>query len=215
MEDVLEVYHRQYRENEVLVCLDETSKQQVKDTRLGRPPRPGAAGSYDYEYERNGVSNLFMLFAPLEGWRRVEVTERRTRTDWAEVVRKLVDEDYADRERIVLVMDNLNTHHPSSLYEAFEPAEARRIAAHRGAAGDTLHTQARQLAEHGRDRDWRDGPAMPRPPHPRPRRPAERDSSVADPAQPGRHTSGLALHHRRCTYQAEVSLPINTTLTDY
>ena len=128
MEDVLEVYHRQYRDNEILVCLDETSKQQVKETRLGRPPRPGAAGSYDYEYERNGVSNLFMLFAPLEGWRRVEVTERRTRLDWAEVVRKLVDEDYADRERIVLVMDNLNTHHPSSLYEAFEPAEARRIA---------------------------------------------------------------------------------------
>ena len=108
----------------------------MKETRLGRPPHPGAAGSYDYEYERNGVSNLFMLFAPLEGWRRVEVTERRTRTDWAEVVRKLVNEDYADKERIVLVMDNpvsstgqaLNTHHPSSLYEAFEPAEARRIA---------------------------------------------------------------------------------------
>ena len=128
MEDVLEVYHRQYRDNEVLVCLDETSKQQVKETRLGRPPRPRAAASYDYEYERNGVSTLFMLFAPLEGWRRVEVTERRTRTDWAEVVRKLVDEDYADKERIVLVMDNLNTHHPSSLYEAFEPEEARRIA---------------------------------------------------------------------------------------
>ena len=82
----------------------------------------------DYEYRRNGVSNLFMLFAPLEGWRRVEVTERRTRTDWAEVVRKLVDEDYPDRDRIVLVMDNLNTHRPSSLYEAFEPGEARRIA---------------------------------------------------------------------------------------
>ena len=79
MEDVLEVYHRQYGDNEVLVCLDETSKQQVKETRLLRPPRPGAAGVYDYEYERNGVSNLFMLFAPLEGWRRVEVTDRRTR----------------------------------------------------------------------------------------------------------------------------------------
>ena len=128
MEDVLEVYHRQYRENEVLVCLDETSKQQVKETRLGRPPRPGAPGSYDYEYERNGVSNLFMLFAPLEGWRRVEVAERRTRTDWAGVVGKLVDEDYADKERIVLVMDNLNTYHPLSLYDAFEPEEVRRIA---------------------------------------------------------------------------------------
>ena len=128
MEDVLEVYHREYQENEVLVCLDETSKQQVKETRQPRPPRPGSAGAYDFEYQRNGVSNLFMLFAPLEGWRRVEVTQRRTKSDWAQVVRKLVDEDYADKERIVLVMDNLNTHHPASLYEAFEPTEARRIA---------------------------------------------------------------------------------------
>ena len=128
MEDVLEVYHREYRDNEVLVCLDETSKQLVGETRTPLLPRPGAAGAYDYEYQRNGVSNLFMLFAPLEGWRRVEVTERRTKTDWARVVRKLVDEDYADRERIILVMDNLNTHRASSLYEAFEPAEARRIA---------------------------------------------------------------------------------------
>ena len=136
MEDVLEVCHRPYEDNEVLVCLDETSKQQVKETRLPRPPRPGAPMACDYEYQRNGVNNLFMLYAPLEGWRRVEVRDRRTRTDWAEVARKLVDEDYPGRERIVLVMDNpvsstgqaLNTHHPSSLYEAFEPAEARRIA---------------------------------------------------------------------------------------
>ena len=128
MEDVLEVYHRPYGDNEVLVCLDETSKQQTKETRLPRPARPGASGVYDYEYERNGVSNLFMLFAPLEGWRQVEVTDRRTKVDWARVVRKLVDEDYPDKDRIVLVMDNLNTHHPASLYDAFEPAEARRIA---------------------------------------------------------------------------------------
>ena len=128
MEDVLEVYHRSYEDKEVLVCLDETSKQLVGETRQSRPPRPGSAMAYDYEYQRNGVSNLFMLFAPLEGWRRVEVTDRRTKVDWAEVVRKLVDEDYPDRERIVLVMDNLNTHHPASLYEAFEPSEARRIA---------------------------------------------------------------------------------------
>ena len=129
MEDVLEVYHRPYPDNEVLVCLDETSKQQVKETRQPRPPRSGAVGYYDYEYERNGVSNLFMLFAPLEGWRRVEVTDRRTKADWAQVIKKLVDEDYAcTSDRIVLVMDNLNTHHPASLYEAFEPAEARRIA---------------------------------------------------------------------------------------
>ena len=128
MEDVLEVYHREYQDNEVLVCLDETSKQLVQETRQPRPPRPGAARAYDYEYQRNGVSNLFMLYAPLEGWRRVEVTDRRTKADWARVVRKLVDEDYAGRERIILVMDNLNTHRLSSLYEAFAPAEARRIA---------------------------------------------------------------------------------------
>ena len=128
MEDVLEVYHRQFGDNEVLVCLDETSKHLVKETRQPLPPQPRAAMAYDYECQRNGVSNLFMLFAPLEGWRRVEVTERRTRTDWARVVRKLVDEDYPDKERIVLVMDNLNTHHPASLYQAFELAEARRIA---------------------------------------------------------------------------------------
>ena len=128
MEDVLEVYQRSFDDNEVLVCLDETSKQLAQETRQPRPAQPGAPLAYDYEYRRNGVSNLFMLFAPLEGWRRVEVTERRTRSDWAGVVRKLVEEDYPGRERIVLVMDNLNTHHPASLYEAFEPAEAQRIA---------------------------------------------------------------------------------------
>ena len=158
MEDVLEVYHREYQDNEVLVCLDETSKQLVQETRTPLPPRPGAPMAYDHEYQRNGVSNLFMLFAPLEGWRRVEATERRTRTDWAEVVRKLVDEDYADKERIVLVMDNLNTHHPSSLYQAFEPAEARRIAERL-----EIHytSEARELAEYSGDRTGGAGQAVP------------------------------------------------------
>ena len=110
------------------MCLDETSKQQVKATREPRPVRPGAAGVYDYEYQRNWVGNLFMLFTPLEGWRRVEVTDRRTKTDWARVVRQLVDEDFADKERIVLVMDNLNTHHPAPFYETFEPSKTRCIA---------------------------------------------------------------------------------------
>ena len=128
MEDVLEVYYRPYDENEALMCMDETSKQLVKETRVPRPASPGRVTAYDYEYERNGVNSLFMLFAPLDGWRRVEVSERRTKVDWAHVIKRLVDEDYADRDRIVLVMDNLNTHRLSSLYEAFEPAEARRIA---------------------------------------------------------------------------------------
>ena len=93
------------------------------------------AGSYDYEYERNGVSNLFMLFAPLEGWRRVGVTDRRTKVDWAHQVKKLVDEDYPDKDRIVLVMDNLNTHHPASLYEA----RAYGSTAYHRTSGDSLH----------------------------------------------------------------------------
>ncbi len=138
MENVLEVYHRDYEEGEVLVCLDKTSKQLVcldktskqlvGETRHPQPTRPGSPMTCDYEYQRNGVSNLFMLFAPLEGWRRVEVTQRHTRKDWAEVVRKLVDQDFPHKERIMLVMDNLNTHHLSSLYEAFEPEEALPIA---------------------------------------------------------------------------------------
>ncbi len=127
MEDVLEVYHRDYGEGEVLVCLDETSKQLVGETRQPRPAIPGHPLACDHEYRRNGVSNLFMIYAPLEGWRRVEVTERRTKVDWAEVVRKLVDEDFPHKERIVLVMDNLNTHQKWSLYQAFEPEEALRI----------------------------------------------------------------------------------------
>ena len=121
------MYQRQFEEKEVLVCLDETGEQLVKETRQPLPARRGAAKAYDYEYRRNGVSNLFMLFAPLQGWRRVEVSERRTRADWAQVVRKLVDEDYPDKDRIVLVMDNLNTHHPSSLYEGcMRPSSPRR-----------------------------------------------------------------------------------------
>ncbi len=127
MEDILEVYRREYQDDEVLVCMDETHRQQVKEVRVPRPAKPGTPATYDYEYERNGVSNLFMLFAPLEGWRRLDVTKRRTKVDWARQIQRLVDEDYPDK-RVVLVMDNLNTHAPASFYEAFEPAaEARRI----------------------------------------------------------------------------------------
>ena len=128
MEDVLDVYQRCYAENEVLVCMDETSKQQVKETRSPLPASPGEPERIDYEYERNGVSNLFMLFAPLEGWRHVKATDRHTKVDWAQLIKELVDEHYPEKEKIILVMDNLNTHKLGSLYEAFEPAQARRIA---------------------------------------------------------------------------------------
>ena len=129
MEDTLEVYHRPQDPKRPLVCFDEGSKQLTKETRLPLPPRPGAVAKYDYEYERNGTSNLFLFFAPLQGWRHVKVTARRTMVDFAYCMRDLVDIHFPQAETIVLVMDNLNTHKLASLYEAFPAAEARRIAA--------------------------------------------------------------------------------------
>ena len=127
MEDVLVVYTRPHDLARPLVCLDETSKQLVAETRTPEPMRPGQPARHDYEYKRNGTANLFMLFAPLEGWRHVEVTKRRTAIDYAKILRDLADIHFPKAEKIVLVQDNLNTHAPASLYEAFEPAEARRI----------------------------------------------------------------------------------------
>ena len=127
MEDVLEQYQREFADDEVLVCMDETSRQQTKETRVPRPVRPGDPAVHDFEYERNGTANLFMPFAPLLGWREVKVTDRRTRGDWAMVIRELVDVTFPGR-RIVLVMDNLNVHTVGSLYETFPPEEAARIA---------------------------------------------------------------------------------------
>lgn len=128
MEDVLDVYKRPYDPKRPLVCMDEVSKQLVGETRLPLPARPGWVARYDYEYVRGGVTNLFLFFEPLAGWRHVEVTERRTKRDWAQCIRELVDEHYPEAEKIVLVMDNLNTHTPAALYERFEPAQAKRIA---------------------------------------------------------------------------------------
>ena len=127
MEDVLDVYTRPHDPARPLVCLDETSKQLVAETRTPQLMRPGLPARHDYEYKRNGTANIFMLFAPLEGWRHAEVTERRTAIDYAKILRDLSDIHFPKAEKIVLVQDNLNTHTPASLYEAFEPAEARRI----------------------------------------------------------------------------------------
>jgi DDE superfamily endonuclease len=128
MEDVLEVYHRPYDETRPLVCLDEASKQLVTQTRTPIEAEPGQPLREDYEYERCGTANLFMLFEPLAGRRHVPVRDRRTGVDFAHVIRDLVDVQYPEAEVIVLVLDNLNTHGPHSLYEAFEPAEAKRLA---------------------------------------------------------------------------------------
>lgn len=128
MEDVLEVYCRPFDPKRPVVCLDETFKQLIGETREPLPARPGAAERYDHVYTRNGVASLFLACEPLAGWRQVAVTEHRCRSDWAGFVRDLLDGRYREAERVVLVMDQLNTHSLASLYEAFPPEEAKRLA---------------------------------------------------------------------------------------
>lgn len=127
MESILTLYKEPYNERFPVVCMDESSKQHLRETRQKLPMEAGKPERYDTEYERNGTSNLFIFFEPLRGWRRIDVTAQRTATDWAQQIKKLVDEDYPQATTIRLVMDNLNTHAGSSLYKAFEPAEARRL----------------------------------------------------------------------------------------
>ena len=128
MEDVLDVYKRPYDEKMPVVCMDESSKQLTKETRTSIPATVGVPAKYDTEYERNGTSNIFVSCEPLKGQRTVKVTEHRKRTDWAYFMKGVIDDDYSNAEKIVLVVDNLNTHTKSSFYEAFEPVEAKRLA---------------------------------------------------------------------------------------
>jgi DDE superfamily endonuclease len=129
MEDVLDVYHRPYDSRRPQVCMDETSKQLVGETRTALPAHPGRTVRIDYEYVRHGVRNLFLWVEPLAGRRHVQVTQRRTKQDWAHFIRELVDLHYPDAEQVVLVLDNLNTHVAGALYDTFPPAEARRLLA--------------------------------------------------------------------------------------
>jgi hypothetical protein len=127
MEDVLELYEEPYDPKRPKVCFDETNKQLVAEKRMGLAARPGQAERYDYEYKRNGTRNLFVFFEPQRGWRHIEVSEHRTMQDFARQMRWLVDEAYPEAQVVRVVLDNLNTHRWASLYETFEPAEARRI----------------------------------------------------------------------------------------
>jgi len=127
MEDVLDVYAEPYDPKRPKVNFDEASKQLIAETRQALPASPGQAARYDYEYERNGTANLFMFVEPQAGWRHVEVTERHTKLDFAQQMKWLVDERYPEADLVRVTLDNLNTHKPASLYEAFEPEEARRI----------------------------------------------------------------------------------------
>ena len=127
MEDVLEVYQRPHDPACPVVCVDETSKQLIAETRVPIPAKPERPARHDYEYQRNGTANLFTMFAPLEGWRHVKCTDPHTAVDYAQVLKEPSDIHFPNAMKIVLVQDNLNTHKPASLYEAFPAAEARRL----------------------------------------------------------------------------------------
>ena len=128
MEDVLETYAKPLNSERPVVCVDEAGKQLIGEIREPLPVRPGSPAKQDYEYERAGMANLFMAFEPLSGWRHVEVTDRKTSIDFAQFLKQLSDEFYPNAKQIVLVLDNLSTHTPAALYQAFEPSEARRLA---------------------------------------------------------------------------------------
>jgi hypothetical protein len=128
MEAILDIYKRAYNPLNPIVCFDESSKQQIQDLVDALPLRSGNVAKFDSEYQRNGVSNLFMIFEPLQGKRHVKVTDRRTKMDWAECMKFIVDEMYPDALKVTVIMNNLNTHSPASLYVRFDPATAKRIA---------------------------------------------------------------------------------------
>jgi hypothetical protein len=127
MEEILEIYKGEYDKDYPLLCFDESSKQQIQEMIESLPMKPGQTERFDSEYKRNGVSNLFMIFEPFKGKRHVQVTEQRTKKDWADCIKMIVDDLYPDAKKITIVMDNLNTHTPASLYGRFPPDEARRI----------------------------------------------------------------------------------------
>ncbi len=141
------MYQRPYDPRLPQVCIDEASKQLIAETRQPLPAAPGQPERFDHEYERKGVANLFLSCEPLRGWRAVSVTERRTMVDWAHAIQELVDVHYPDAERIVLVMDNVNTHSPGSLYQAFPPAEAKRLAGGRCPDRDHPFAAKKRAAE--------------------------------------------------------------------
>lgn len=127
MEDVLDLYEEPYDPKRPVVCFDEMPYQMVAQTRIPLPAKPGGVARYDYEYRRRGMVNIFAFFEPKRGWRRLDVTDRRTAVDFAKAMRRLADEHYPEAEKVQVVLDNLNTHTPASLYKAFCPEEARRI----------------------------------------------------------------------------------------
>lgn len=183
--------------------MDEASRQLVGEIRDPLPMRPGDPLRIDSEYVRLGTCNLFMFCEPLRGWRHVRVTDRRTKVDWAYALRDFLNEFYPHAEKVVLVMDNLNTHSPGSLLRSVRPASRSRI---NGASGDPLHPQARQLVEHRRMRIQHSAAPVFRSPHRQCRIPRTRSQCVAEHAKRDRHQHQLAIHYKRCTREVATSL---------
>jgi hypothetical protein len=211
MEDVLEVYHRPYDAARPVVCMDECSKQLIGEVRAPLPPKPGHVAKQDSEYERRGTANVFMAVEPLAGQRTTQVTERRTRVDWARFVQLLLLTVYPLAQKVVLVMDNLNTHGIASLYEAFAPEVARAG----GPVGTPLHTQAWELAQHGGNGTERSRASMPGSPHRRPRVDGTRGHAVASGPQCCQRPNKLAIQDRRRPDQAETALSIIRGVTEH
>jgi hypothetical protein len=205
MEDVLEVYQRPHDPDRPVVCLDETTKQLVKETRVPVAAKPGQPARHDYEYERNGTANLFMLFAPLEGWRHVAVTDRHAALDYAQVLRDLSDRYFAAASKIVLVQDNLSTHKPASLYEAFPPAEARHLVER----FEWHYTPKHGMAGYGRVRTQRPIGSVPRSADPGQANPDRGSRHLAARSQQEPYEGRLTVHHCRCPHQAEAAIPSN------
>lgn len=212
MEDVLAVYARPHDAGVPVVCMDEKPYQLLAHARDPIPATPGHDRREDSEYVRHGTCSIFCWVEPLAGWRRVHATPRRTRIDWAHHVRRLLTLDYPDAERVVLVMDNLNTHNIESLYEAFDPAVAFTLAQrleihHTPKHGSWLNIAEIELAALTR--------LMPRPPHRHPRRPEHRTRRLADSRQRRPAPSYLALHHRRRPHQTPPPIPHTLAATVY
>jgi DDE superfamily endonuclease len=222
MEDVLELYEEPYDAQRPVVCFDETSKQLIEETRVPLPAQPAEKGHpgqrerYDYEYQRNGTRNLFMHCEPKAGWRHVEVTEQRTMTDFAQQMKWLAEEAYPTAEIIRVVLDNLNTHRPASLYEAFEAAEARRVLRRLEFHYTPLPKgHPWLLAQHGRDRVERFEWAMSGSPDRRGDAVARRSASLASSTQCRSSQDQLALYLPGRTHQIASSLSSNFNLTAY
>ena len=201
MERVLDVYRRPYRRAFPVICMDETPRQLIRETRVPIPPRPGQCERYDYEYQRCGVCNVFMATEPLAGKRMTKVTERKTKVDWAHFLGDIA-ERYSRAKKITLVMDNLNTL-PKCALRGLSPGEGQSGV---GPVRVRLHPQARELAERHRNRAQRHDQPVPEPTHRLDRGATPGGVGLADHAGSSSSQGELTVHYRRCSHQAKASV---------